>query len=450
MAEYSVTFGKCLDQWMTIHDISVAELAELTGTNSGTTISRLRNDQCSLKRCCAFFEQLLALKDIPMSPQEEAKFRAALNVNRMRLGTLNRDEALHDIFFATQGASTSILLQQLKPMLEPAREIHILTFQRASTYLFQDLLSLLKNFGNRIHIHCCLHSVEKGEFARLLADAMSLLVNPRCTMALLPAHTSSPGDLSILRCRTEAGWQEYLLLAQPSKQIRTKALPDSGLYDFFYQVAADATELSYTYNLRDQRSCIRHLEGMYQMEKDAESFLLQEAIPFPMVPVDVLHNAFCMDQGMNENIMELRRISYLRTSNMQSKGKPVHLLLSCEGMKRFMETGELRQGLSPFRSLTREEREATLKFFIEQVRNSENIDFHLSRDESLFAERCIAVHAGRGVVMMAASFKGDTQSEAFIHDAALSRTISRYFCKEVIPNCGMTQQESLAYLMSLL
>ena len=450
MAEYSLTFGKCLDRWMTRHDVSVAELAKKTGLQSGTTISRLRHDQCTTKRCVSFFEQMLANEDIPMSPQEEAEFRSALDVNRMQSGTQDTEEAFRDIFFPNVCARAGTLLQQLRPLVENAEEIHILTFQRSSSFLFQDLLSLLQAYGDRIHIHCCLHSAENDAMARLVADAMPLLFNAHCCITVLPAHTSSPGDLSILRCKMEEGWRELLLLAQPSKRIRTRALPDSGLYDFFYQVAVDAVELSHVYDLRDFRSCAQHLEALYRLEKDAESCLLQPDLPFFYIPVDVLHNAFQMEQAAPEAIMEMRRISYLRTANAQTKTRPTHLLLSCKGMKRFMETGELKQKLRLFRPLTEEERKLTLCEFLKFAEENELIDLHISGEERLFERQNISAHMGHGVALMPSNMEGNVQCEAFVRDTEFSRDFRRYFCKTLIPGYGMGKEESIRFLKSLL
>ncbi len=449
MTEYSMTFGKCLDQWMMDHGLSAAEVATMTGTGSTTTISRLRHDQCTPKRCLAFLEALLAAENAPVSPQEETRFRASLNVNRMQSGTVNHEEAFHRIFFSMDRTKTTLLLRQLQPMLEDALEIHVLTFQHASTVLFQDLLSLLDAFGNRIHVQCCLHRVQSEDMPGFIADAMPVLCDARCRVSMLPDHASSPGDLSILRCRKGDAWQEWLLLAQPSKKIRMMSLPDGGLYDFFQQVAVDAKDLNYVYDLSDLRSCAEHLEALYQMEKDTEICILQEDLPFACMPIEILHDAFHNEREAHGTVVELRRISYLRCTNMVTKKRATHLLMSCHWMENFMATGQLNRKVLELRTFTVEERKAILSALIALAEQNEYFDLHLSEEEELFANRSVSADLGRGVALMPRNYDGFLRCDTFVQDAGFARLMRRYFCKTLIPCHAMSKADSIAFLRHL-
>ena len=444
-----MTFGKCLDQWMLDHDLSAMEVAAMTGTGSITTISRLRHDQCTPKRCLAFLEALLTAEEAPVSAQEETRFRASLNVNRMQSGTMDHEEAFHRMFFSAERTQTTLLLRQLQPLLEDAAEIHVLTFQHASTMLFQDLLSLLDAFGEKIHVQCCLHRVQSEEMPGFIADAMPVLCDTRCRVSILPEHASSPGDLSILRCRKNDTWQEWLLLAQPSKKIRMMSLPDSGLYDFFQQVAVDARDLNYVYDLSDFRSCAEHLEALYQMEKDTEVCIMQEDLPFACMPIEILHSAFHNEREDHGTMVDLRRISYLRCTNMLTKKRVTHLILSCRWMQNFMATGRLKRKVLELRPFTVEERQAILNAIIAFAEQNEQFDLHLSTEESLFANHNVSANLGRGVALMPGSYDGFLHCDTFVQDAGFARMMRRYFCKTLIPCYAMSKEDSIAFLKHL-
>ncbi|MDO4837451.1 MAG: hypothetical protein Q4B32_03550 [Clostridia bacterium] len=449
MTEYSMTFGKCLDQWMLDHDLSAAEVAAITGTGSTTTISRLRHDQCTPKRCLTFLESLLAAQDAPVSPQEETRFRASLNVNRMQSGPVDHEEAFHRIFFPAAGSRTDLLLRQLQPLLEDALEIHVLTFQHSSTVLFQDLMSLLDTFGDRMHVQCCLHMVQSEEMPGFIADAMPVLCDTRCRVSMLPEHASSPGDLSILRCRKRDAWQEWLLLAQPSKKIRMMSLPDGGLYDFFQQVAVDAKDLNYVYDLSDFRSCAEHLEALYQMEKDTETCIMQEDLPFACMPIDILHAAFRSEREDHGTMVDLRRISYLRCTNMLTKKRATHLLMSCRGVENFMATGQLKRKVMELRPFTVEERKSILSALIAYAEQNEHFDLHLSGEDQLFVSHNVSANLGHGVALMPGSYEGYLHCDTFVHDAGFARSLRRYFCKTLIPCYAMSKEDSIAFLKHL-
>lgn len=193
MTEYAITFGQCLERWMHAHHLTSASLAAMTGARSATSISRLRRDQCTPKLCQTFLDTLLTLPDGMLSPEEAQQFRTALEYTRVQLNRMPEESAYRRIFLTESRRRSSLLLEQIRPLLQNADEVHALTFQRPSFLLFDDLASLLNAYGNKIRIYCCLILTERLNGLHFLADAMPVLCDPRCRIVQLPPTASSPG-----------------------------------------------------------------------------------------------------------------------------------------------------------------------------------------------------------------------------------------------------------------
>ena len=459
MTEYAITFGQWLERWMHAHHLTSASLAAMTGARSATSISRLRRDQCTPKLCQTFLDTLLTLPDGMLSPEEARQFRTALEYTRVQLNRMPEESAYRRIFLTESRRRSSLLLEQIRPLLQNADEVHVLTFQRPNFLLFDDLASLLNAYGNKIRIYCCLILTERLNGLHFLADAMPVLCDPRCRIVQLPPTASSPGEMSILRVREGQVWHEHLLVSQPGKKARVLALPyGSELFDFFWQATDDASPLNTTMTLDTPEDCLSYLEQNYLYEKDAELCIIHADPCVPFVPLDILQEAFragIPNEAYQQQLLALRRICYLRFSNLHTKKRATHMILSCSGMERFMATGITTDHFAILRPFTLEERKAIIRSLMEHMKEGRNLTLRLSREERLFSHSFVAL-CGHGVIINPAATNASIDyislpvCECALADPSLARSLRNYFCNNILPCHTLSAEESYAFLAGLI
>ena len=459
MAESPLTFGTCLDQWMTTHGLSGAALAAMTGAKSATSISRLRHNKCTPKRCEAFLAALLSASPAVVSAEEERRFRTALEVSRLASNAVSQDEEFRQLFFPQETVLPAFLPEQAKALSMSMTEGSLLCFYPVSATFFHAIQAVLNQLGNRIRIRCFLPAPWPEQALHFAVDALPVLCDPRCTIAMLPPKATCLGHLAVLRYRREDGcWCEELMVLS-AKRIHTLPLPDGcGMYDFFLSLTSAAEAINPPQPLSTPESFLAFMERCYAREQGAEICLLHAGPCMELFPVEILQNALMGAEeipGYEQLALDIRRVAYLRFINHFEKKKPTHLLLSRRALVHFMQTGRLEDHLAFLRPLTLEERTAVLRHLKHQAETNPAFDLRIARDERLFGAHTFVSCGGAGVYVCPSATDyvhtaGAPYCEAFLPDPAFAKAFRDYFCRVLLPEHALSREDSVRVLAEVL
>lgn len=457
MAKQSLTFGDVLSQWMRTHRLSSSAVAALVGAKSATSISRLRNNQCSAKRCEAFLSELLAATAV--APDEERRFRDALTINQRASADFVSTEAFRRLLFPKERSAENWEMPDM-PFLAEAEAVELLCYQPMNAAFCGWLQGLLMLLGERLHVRCMVPSPWPGDTLRFAVEALPLLCDARCSFGALPLQASGTTPLCVLRSQNKGRQREWLLARVPGETLRVLPMPEAcGLFDFMLSLAEGATPINRNRPLSTTESCISFLEECYHKEHGAEVCLFQADLCVSFVPPEILQSA--MDDvvaqcpAFHDAALDLRRLAYLRFANHREKKKATHLLLSRQALHRFMKTGVTGNHFALMRPFTLMERKTILRQLLELAESNPAFDLRFAREEGIFGPHAFSSFSGSGVLVSPAATDyvhtagASPYCEAFLADPAFARAFRNYFCETLLGCHALGRAESIAYLRTL-
>ena len=466
------SFAKCLRDIAAARGWSLDVLAGMTGYKSRTSVSRVMQEQSSHKNRLCFFERLC--RSGMLSPEEEDRLRAALNVSLVGMDRARARSIFRDLILdggKTEDVSPN--LDKLLEMLSAADGARVL----AINCLFVPLFARLRDVLTANAACSVRHYFNLGESDAEAAQAMRCM--SRTTYLPNYAAFACERDkrnatlllgLNLLCATVEKDGASTDVLLVLSERFRAAmhVLPaDCGLFAFLERVlgqamtdAAPVTLLcstnrgpeSFVSVMKFCEAC-EHERNMYNVKSD----LCANTIPtqylracfeeqkllriFPGIGAEML-------RAMLDALLYFQRLRY---KNMYESRNPKHLILSTTGLRRFAQTGMIAEHFVAMRPFTVRERIAILEDLQSHAEQNRHFYLYLFKEgfEPKYEVNC---WEGYGMTAFPINLEAPALNYCYnvISHPSMVAAFRDYFMEDLRLNQTLSTAERNAFLRGLI
>ena len=462
------TFGECLRAWMRQRGYTNARLAQLTHEKSGTTISRLLNDQCTAQRCEAFLDTMLGcLPDV--SEQDAALLRESLAVSRVGKAQYRAAQVFKQLMADAQSltpASGMLCWEALMAYLSPWTQdgpCDVLCFGCFDAQVLGTLSALLRRTQSPLTITHYFAEEQHADLIFLLEHTLLMLGDPRYRLisirggAGLRASGVAMQDALVLRAAS--GATRLILPVSGGTPLVQDFSADSDLFGFYQRALETDQSLQHRYSSDFFRGSamdyVAFMETCLTYESHRSVYHLRPDLGMEYMPVDVLKGNFqawigehpeyaCVADGLID-------LAERRCQQLYGQRLPHMLVMSREAMTDFARTGRMSDHPFCLRPFTPEERSAILRFLIEQAESNSFFTALVLRDGVAAPQHQLIAYDGLGLLICDAQtdYELDDYSEIFIRSPQVAEQFRRFLMDEVCRLQAESPEETIRFLRSL-
>lgn len=368
--------SQCLTAWMEQEGVSVAELKEMVGYKSKTSVFRLLKNQCNEQTREGFVELLAPHLD----GEWEARFRKALRADRHGLHRCRLFDVILDCLH--RPPQVGILCEE---SLLPGSGSTIYILGLPWKGIFRIVDSLVQK-GFRV-IHYMLRQ--------------QILDNPELLSTLMMHLLSLPYQAMLLEEEPAGAWNVMVtdggqlfvngkwFAVDRGEELLPILLPEDGIPLYRYD------------NLHKGSDYISIMEQAYQMESGGAAILARQTPGIQMIPEEIVINALQDGlSGKSEPITaamgSLRMILRKRIDLFYHRKKPVDIVFIREDMERFIRTGLTTDQFYAMRPYTPEERIRILQA-LDDFSKRDNVNLYIA--ERPVGNFSIEAYENRGMLV---------------------------------------------------
>lgn len=463
------SFGECLRRWMRQRGYTNAHLAQLTHEKSGTTISRLVNDQCTPQRCAAFLEELLA--NVPdFTPEETVELRRSVEVSRFGKPQFRANQVFEMLMNDAQGltpASETVCWDELLELLTPwAAEgpCEALCFGCFDARVLGTLGALLRQedtesltvrhyFAEELHV----------DLIFLLEHTLLMLNDPR--YHLISIHrgeglrTSSIAMQDAIVLRNASGATRLILPAAGDRLAMQDFGPEADLFGFYERALAADESLQHQYSSDFGRGSatdyIAFLEACLAYESGRSVFQLKPDLGTEYMPVEIVRANFQAWVAQHAEYTyaeeELVELYMRRHQNIYASRKPHFLVLNKEAMRTFARTGRTTDHLFCLRPFTPEERIAILNYLIEQAERNPHFVLRVLRNPAAVPQHQLIAYEELGLLICdtVTDYSLESYAEIFLSSPLAAAQFRTFMLEVVIRDMTESAAETIRFLRGL-
>ena len=464
----TLTFGECLRAWMRGHGYSNARLAQLTHEKSGTTISRLLNDQCTAQRCEAFLDALLrSLPDI--APEEAALLRDSVAVTRVGKSQYRANLVFQELMTNAQGlapASGTACWDGLMNLLSPwAQEgpCHILCFGCFDAQVLGTLGTLLKQTQSPLTITHYFAEEQHADLIFLLEHTLLMLNDPRYRLFSIRGgkglHASGIVMQDALVLRHASGATRLIIPVSGGTPLVQDLTPDNDLFGFYQRALAADEALQHRYSSDFFRGSamdyIAFMETCLTYETHRGIYHLKPDLGMEYIPVDILKRSFGAWLGQHPEYAcvsgDLVELAERRHQQLFSQRQPHMLVMSRQAMTDFARTGRMSDHPFCLRPFTREERAAILHFLIGQAETNSFFTPLVLKSGAAIPRHQLIAYEGLGLLICdtQTDYSLEGYSEILLRSPLVAEQFRVFLLDEICRDQAETPDETVRFLRSL-
>lgn len=461
------TFGECLRAWMRAHGYSNARLALLTREKSGTTISRLLNDQCTAQRCEAFLGTLFSSLDV--SPAEAAQLRESIAVSRVGKAQYRADLVFHKLMTDAQSltpASGMVCWDELMDLLAPfAQEgpCDVLCFGCFDAQVLGTLSALLRQAQSPLTVTHYFAEEQHADLIFLLEHTLLMLNDPRYRLVSIRGgkglHASGVVMQDALVLRSASGATRLIIPVSGGAPL-TQDFPAASDLFGFYQRALQADEaLQHRYSSDFFRGSamdyIAFMETCLSYETHRSIYHLKPDLGIEYIPVDILKRSFGAWIAVHPEYAYvsdgLIELGERRHQQLFSQRQTHVLVMSREAMTAFARTGRMSDHPFCLRPFTPEERAAILRYLTDHAQSNPFFTPLVLREGAAVPQHQLIAYEGLGLLICdtQTDYSLEGYSEIFLRSPLVAEQFKAFLLNEVCRDQAESPKASVRFLEGL-
>ena len=464
------SFGECLRRWMRQRGYTNAHLAQLTHEKSGTTISRLVNDQCTAQRCAIFLEELLA--NVPdFTPEETSALRRSVEVTRFGKAQFRANQVFETLMTDAQGlspVSETACWDELLAVLTPwaaDEPCEVLCFGCFDARVLGTLGALLRRedtealtvrhyFAEELHV----------DLIFLLEHTLLMLNDPRYHLISIHGgeglRASSIAMQDAILLRNASGATRLILPAAGDEPHVQDFGPEADLFGFYERALAADEALQHRYSSDFGRGSatdyVAFLEACLSYENGRSVFHLKPDPGTEYMPVEIVRANFqewiaqYPEYAYAEE--ELVELYTRRHQSIYGTRRQHFLVLSKDAMTAFARTGRTTDHLFCLRPFTPEERVAILTDLIEQTEHNPNFVLRMLRDPAAMPQHQLIAYEELGLLICdtVTDYSLENYSEIFLSSPLAAAQFKTFMMDVVIRDMTENAAETIRFLRGLI
>ncbi len=378
--------SECLSAWMGEQKVSVAELAQMVGYRSKTSVFRLLKNQCNEQTGAAFVKSLSSHLDNAWI----ARFEKALRVEKNGLETQMLFDAMDE---SINGAAVQDEICDESLLPSGGETVYVLGYPWPATFLIIDGL-LQKGFRVR-------HYIDRKQIlsnAELLRGLLLHVLSLRYEAVMIGEKPFGIWDLMI----TDAG-QLFANGKWFASECDLSVVPDGGIPLYRYS------------RLQNGSDYIAFMEDAYQLESGGAAVIAKKSPGIQMIPEEITDRALAEYQSQNRDpvfasLGSLRLLLRKRINLFYQRETPVTIVFVQEAMEEFMRTGSTGDNFYAVRPYTMEERIAIIRA-LEEFSHKKNVTMVI-RDRKAW-DFCMEAYDHRGLLIYPSQTKYNSELEKY-------------------------------------
>ncbi len=460
---HTTAFGATLEKLIKQHRLTISALGEQLG--STVTLRRALNETLSDNKRQEVYEGICKLQ--LFSPAEEAQLAEGLKISQlglpryMYLRTLEHliEEPPAPVPCAYRLANGQLLTEWLH-QFDSHTELSILCVNSLFDSLLSTFRSLLDNPARRIDIqHFVAPALPDKSLSDYLRHAGDLIFDTRYQI-FIPgdnfinaSHLPVNGNLLIVQVRNRGTIQEIFFTLIDEQQAQPFGEDCTGTYEYYRNL------LHYPLNARalrvqpqrpsDYTSVCLDFLG-YELNR--KTVILTPDLTLTLLPPSMIRKAFA-DHSPKLSDASLDRLESFHSKRYQYVNcthKSRFLIASKAGIEHFLQTGMLSDQNQAMRTLTTQERLATLDTILYHTSTNGKLIFKLLKDDVKHIPYQIRCHDKLGVTVINPSPAHDKQLPyVTLMSAALADEMNDFLHTCLLENQCLSSDESLQILKQI-
>lgn len=487
-----LTYGECLRDIMHAHHISINDLTRKIGFRSTTSLMRILKDETSAEAVRKFHDRFRLLSSWLITPADIERLSAALRYTQLGPEGFRLHRAMERLFFkpaytpeqypvlslfspalkdfTLQASAPFSSLDQLIQFYARAGRVDVIIINAQSQNLCSALARLVRFSPHSRSIrHYFQVSTQAADIGSMIASTLPLLTESAYEGYYCTSEDPNASDflsqhnLILVRCEQQPGEiRTHLFVPIAENHLSVCAFPGSDLYDFYLSLTDHLREVMHPIKAptaaNTAPSSLLELTERHLLEETSRPlFSLQPDPPPVCTPTEILRSAVSDGEGIGVDmdhplIDHFISVHQARRQNFRTKKEPTYFVFSTQGLRSFASTGRRTHHFPGMRAFTAAERITILRELITQCNQNSAYHVNLLQPHVLTPEYALIGFGDLGVLIAPsrASYSTSTHKEALISLPSFVQAYETYFVKTLIPDFCLSQEESLAFIQSLI
>lgn len=447
-----------------------SHLAQLTHEKSGTTISRLVNDQCTAQRCSAFLDELMA--NVPdFTPEETEALRRSVDVTRFGRAQFRANQVFESLMTNTQGlapASGEVCWDELFSLMSPWTQdgpCEALCFGCFDARVLGTLGALLRQAGpDALTISHYFAEELHVDLIFLLEHTLLMLNDPRYHLISIRSgeglRASSVAMQDAIILRSASGATRLILPVAGDAPLVQDFGPEADLFGFYTRALAADEALQHRYSADfgqgNAMDYIAFLEACLAYENGRSVFQLKPDLGTEYMPVDVVRGNFQEWLALHPEyayaVEGLVGLYTRRRQNIYGTRKPQYLIMSKDAMTAFARTGRTTDLPFCLRPFTPEERRLILSDLIDQAEHNPCFIVRMLRDPAAMPQHQFIGYDELGLLICdtKTDYSLDSYSEIFLNSSLVASQFKTFMLEVLNRDKTESAAETIRFLRGLL
>lgn len=455
-----------------LHNMTDAQLAELLGYKSKTSIVRVRNQDIGIHSMETFVERLRShfqltaeenaiLDDALSSLYWQDDFESIRSMKRLLSG-----EKIPETDPIVELLSDSSSAEPFLQRYGDKQQIHIALFNCHHVSIYSSLQQLLAKDVRRID-HFLLPLENTADIINVFHRIIHLIHHPAYAPYTIARSipTSHRGvlttDFMVISYQDDSGTphQDLILFDQPDHGLIITGTPKDNFaallpipQEMRMPIKRDFPDYS---ALEDY---VQFCNEFADLEHNRVIYKLRPDISFDWIPTEILLSAIQKSDlpaadNFSNAFQQLIQISRKRTKNIFEKKQPSYSILKQSALWNFANTGKTTDHFWAMRAFTPRERMNILSDLLHQMRNNPNFHIYFLKDEHVLLNDEVILYEGEGVLMTNSRTSYDLAGghvEMMVVVPKFCRLFRDYFTQVLLKDNVLPQDETCALLEKMI
>lgn len=400
------------------HGMTDAQLAELLGYKSKTSIVRIRSQQIGMHSLENFVERLRS--SFQLTPEENAALNdafaslywqedfAAIQSMKHFLSSDRDQEADPIVELLSDKGSAGPFLKHY----ESAREIKITLFNCHHVSIYRSLHILLSG-GNAKVDHFLLPLENTVDIIDVFRRMMHVFYDSAYDPYAI--SVSAPGshrgmlstDFMVISYRNanDKARQDLVFFDRPDHGMIIPGTPGNNYLALLPIPEENRTPVKRTFpGYSELEDYVHFCAEFARLEHNRAIYKIKPDIGLDWIPTEILLSAVKQDdlphaKNFRHAFQQLIKISRARTKNSFEKKQPTHAILKQSGMWNFIRTGKTLDHFWAMRPYTPRERLSILTELLHQARTNPAFHIYFLQDDHFLLDEEVILYEGEGLLM---------------------------------------------------
>ncbi len=378
--------GECLAAWMDEQGVSAAELAQMVGYKSKTSVLRLLKSQCNEQTMVSFVKSLSPY----LNDEWIARFQKALRVEKNGLTNQMMFDAMDECMNGTS-ADHEICDESLLP--SSGETAYVLGYPWTETF---SVINGLLQKGFRVRHYIIRNQIVSN--AELMRGLFTHVLSQRYEAVMIEEKPFGVWDLMI----TDSG-QMFANGKWFASECDLSIVPEGGIPLYHYS------------RLQNGNDYVAFMENAYQLESGGAAVIAKKTPGIQMIPEKITYRALAEYESLNidpvfASLGSLRLLLRKRIDMFYQRETPVTIVFVQDAMEEFMRTGRTGDDFYAIRPYTMEERIEIIKA-LDDFSRKDNVTMVI-RDQQVW-DFCMEAYDHRGLLVYPSLTKYNTELEKY-------------------------------------